>query len=134
MIDASVKAPQGALKGRVLYDSTTRLVSVELPDQDDRTIAIRFPSFEKASISELAKAIADVSGSLPGGQAPGELVLIFVRQFLSALGEDDIDEALDAMTDDDGNFIDAGVSAGAVAAQAFRRGEDPAAAIGGGEE
>jgi hypothetical protein len=41
----------------------------------------------------------------------------------------DVDEILDDITDEDGNFIDPSVTAGQAAVDAFRRGEDPASTL-----
>jgi hypothetical protein len=52
-----------------------------------------------------------------------------VRLLLRALGVRDVDELLEDMTDDQGNFIDPNVTAGDVAAKAYRDGKDPAQAL-----
>ena len=49
----------------------------------------------------------------------------FAVEVMEDLGVKDIDEALDDMTDADGNFIDPRATAGDVAAAAFRNGQDP---------
>jgi prophage antirepressor-like protein len=64
---------------------------------------------------------ADTTGKLP----PLEIA----RQLCDALGIENVDEIIDELTDDQGNFVDPRVNAGQAAVDAFRRGEDPAAAV-----
>lgn len=70
---------------------------------------------------------ADSTGKLPP--------LTTLRLILSALGVPNVDEVLAEVTDAAGNFIDpvqtTAQNAGDAAAQAFRRGEDPAAMLRG---
>jgi hypothetical protein len=52
-----------------------------------------------------------------------------LKMVLRALKVRDIDELLADVLDDDGNFVDPNTTAGDVAANAFRNGQDPAAAL-----
>jgi hypothetical protein len=122
VIDWAVRAPQGELTGRITRDGDR--VIVELPDDDDRTIDIAWPEFESTSVDVLVKAIveADATGLLPP--------LVLARLLAEALKVGDVDEVLDELTDDDGNFIRQD-TAGDAAVDAFNRGRDPAARLNG---
>lgn len=126
VIDASVRAPQGPLTGRISRDGTR--VLVELPDNDDRTIDITWPEFNSTPVDVLVKATveADATGKLPP--------LVTARLLLQALKVDNVDEVLADLSDDDGKFMDPAASAGQAAVDAFRRGQDPAAALNGGPD
>ncbi|MFC5268452.1 hypothetical protein ACFPJ1_40640 [Kribbella qitaiheensis] len=123
VIDWAVRAPQGELDGSVKREGNR--VLVELPDNDDRTVDISWPEFSSMPIDTLVKAIveADTTGLLPP--------LVTLRTLLGALKVDNADEILNEVTDEDGTFIDRRASAGQAAADAFRRGQDPAAALNG---
>lgn len=72
-----------------------------------------------------AIATADTTDTMPP--------LTTLRLLLSALGVPNVDEVLAEVTDGDGNFIPpkqtTGAAAGQVAADAFRKGQDPAGAL-----
>jgi hypothetical protein len=125
VIDWAIRAPQGALKGTQQRDGDR--VVTELPDNDDRTIDISWPEFESLPVDVLVKAIAEASVWLPP--------LVVARLVASALKIDNIDEVLDELTNDDGEWVDpsatARANAGQAAADAFRKGQDPAAALNG---
>lgn len=123
VIDWAIQAPKGPLKGKVsrVGDRVIR----ELPDNDDRSIDITWPDFDSTPVETLVKAIVEADGTM---KMPP---LVTLRLLLTALKVDNIDEVLDEMTDDEGNFIDPEVTAGQAATDAFRRGEDPAAALNG---
>lgn len=128
VIDWAVRAPQGPLDGTVKRDPGSNRVTVELPDNDDRTVDISWPEFSSMPIDTLVKAIvdADTTGLLPP--------LVTLRAMLGALKVENADEILDQVTDDQGKYIDQRASAGQAAADAQRRGEDPAGVITGGED
>lgn len=123
IIDWAARAPKGALTGRVVRDGDR--VTVELPDGDDRTIDITWPDFDSTPVDVLVKAIveADATNTLPK--------LVIARMLAEALGLDDVDEILDQITDDNGEFLPPDISAGQVAVNAFNNGTDPAAALNG---
>lgn len=123
VIDQAVLAPQGPLKGGVTVDPYTQQEEVILQGESDRTLTITWPDLEDADVDVMVKAItdADATGKLPP--------LETMRLLLRALGVRDVDEILDAWTDDAGNFIDPNTSAGDAAIDAFNRGDDPAAAV-----
>lgn len=64
---------------------------------------------------------ADSTGTLPK--------LTVARLLLGALGVPNVDEILAELTDENGDFIDPEATAGQAAADAFRRGEDPARTV-----
>jgi hypothetical protein len=123
VIDWAVRAPQGELTGRVRREGDR--VVVELPDNDDRTIDITWPEFDSTPVDVLVKAIvaADGTEKLPP--------LVVLRLLADALKVENVDELLDEMTDDDGNFIPPDTTAGDAAVDAFRRGHDPAGRLNG---
>ena len=123
VIDWAIRAPKGALKGKISRDGDR--VIAELPDEDDRTIDISWPEFESLPVDVLVKAIIEASAWLPP--------LTVARLVADALKIDNVDELLAELVDDQGNFVDPAMSAGQAATNAFRRGQDPAAALNGGD-
>jgi hypothetical protein len=127
VLDQAVKAPQGPLKGTITRDEVGREVVTLTGDKDgkQRTVDVAWPPLSDTPIDLLVKAItdADATGKLPP--------LVVVRLLAEALGLDDVDEIIEQMSDEDGNFADPGVSAGQAAVDAFNRGKDPAAALNG---
>jgi len=123
VIDQAVKAPKGPLKGTVKTDEYGREV-ITLRGDLDRTLDFSWPKLEKISLETLMKAI-ETADNLNVRIDP----LLIARWVLEAMDEDDIDEKLAEMQDEDGNYIDPEFTAGQVAVNAFRRGENPAAAL-----
>jgi hypothetical protein len=117
VIDWAIRAPKGALKGKVSRVGDS--VIAELPENDDRTIDITWPDFDSTPVTELVTAIVAADGTM---KMPP---LVTLRLLLTALKVDNIDEVLDEMTDDQGNFIDPEVNAGQVAVDRHRNGQDP---------
>lgn len=125
-IQQSIKAPAGLLRGTVIRDPFTGREHYTLAGDsasDDATVEVIWPDLTDVPLDTLVKAIVDADGT---GVLPRVEVL---RLLLAALGVRDIDEIVDTMTDDNGNWIEPEMSAGSVAADAFRRGEDPAEAL-----
>jgi len=129
VIDQAVKAPQGSLKGTAKRDEMGREIVTLTGDTDGsmRTLDISWPPLEDTPIDVLVKAIVDADSTGKLDAAP----LVIARLLLEALGVGDVDEVLEQLVDDNGEFIDAGVSAGDRAVAAFNRGEDPAGALNG---
>lgn len=125
VIDAAIRAPQGALKGGRTVDPVTGQDRWTLKGDADRTILVEFPDLDDETLAVKVQAIAtaDETGKLP----PLEIT----RQLCDALDIANVDDVIDAMTDDQGNFVDPRVSAGQAAVDAFRQGADPAAQFGG---
>ncbi|MFC8732169.1 hypothetical protein ACFT5B_06905 [Luteimicrobium sp. NPDC057192] len=123
----AVKAPRGPLSGTVTRDPVTGQETVALTGDVDQTIEVVWPPLDETPMVTIVQAIktADDTGKLP----PIEVT----KLLLHALGVDDVDEIIDGMTDADGNWIDpyatVGQAVGNAATAAFRRGEDPAAAV-----
>lgn len=122
VIAASVEAPQGLLRGTVRIDGWGRRHTL-LEGGQEPTLDFAWPPLADLDPVKLVEAIvsADSTGKMPD--------LTTARLLLAALGVKDIDEALEDLTDDEGNFVDRETTAGDVAARAFRRGQDPAEAI-----
>lgn len=122
VIQQAVVAPRGPLKATVLHEDDQRIV--EFRDKTDPAVDVTMSDLEETSIQVLVEAIAtaDATGKLP----PVETLKMLLRAF----GYDDIASLVNDNTDDDGNWIDpyqaASASAGRAAADALRRGEDPA--------
>jgi hypothetical protein len=127
VIDWSIRAPKGMLKGKVSREGDRILV--ELPDNDDRTIDISWPEFESLPVDTLVKAIAEASAWLPP--------LVVAQQMAAALKIENADEVLAELTDANGAWVDptatAAANAGQAAADAFRKGQDLAALLNGGK-
>jgi hypothetical protein len=128
VIDWAIRAPKGPLKGKVSRDGDR--VVAELPDEDSRTIDISWPEFESLPVNVLVSAIAEASAWLPP--------LVVAQQLAAALKIENADEVLAELTDAAGNFIDpvatANANAGQAAVDAFRKGQDPAATLNGGNQ
>jgi hypothetical protein len=127
VIAASVKAPQGALKGTVTADENG-VETVELAGDVEGTLDISWPDLDDVDVTTLVNAIvaADGTSYIPP--------LVIVRLLLEALGVNDVDEIVQELTDEEGNFKPpegAAGAAGQAAVDAFRRGEDPAQTLGG---
>lgn len=122
VVDQAVKAPRGPLKGTVVRDEAGREV-ITLAEDAERTVEVSWPALDDLDPKALVEAIkaADDTGKMPPATT--------ARLLLLALGVKDVDELIDDMTDEDGNWIDPDATAGQAAVDAFRRGEDPAEAL-----
>ncbi len=122
VIEQSVKAPRGALRGRIRIDERGREV-VELGDEYDMAIEFSWPSLDKIAVDVIVKAIVDADGT---DKVPAEVI---ARLLLAALGVDDIDKVLEDYLDEDGRWIDPDINAGDAAVKRQRDGEDPAGTL-----
>ena len=97
VIDQAVISPGGPLTGSVVRDGDT--LEVVLPESDTRLVDIAWPSFKSTPLSELLDALAkaDSLDKMPP--------LWIVRQVLDAFGEQHIDDVIDEVTDDEGNWL-----------------------------
>ncbi|MFI7630259.1 DUF7218 family protein [Microbispora rosea] len=120
----SVRAPEGLLKGKIDTDAYDGRETVRLRAGNDTTIDISWPDIDDVDVSSLIEAIvkADSTTHLPP--------LVVARLLLETLGVKDVDGILAKLTDKEGNFVSPSASAGQAAADAFRRGEDPASMVG----
>lgn len=125
VIDQAVIAPRGPLKGSISRDVVTGRQVVTLAGDTNRTIDTVFPDLEDTPVNLIVQGItaADGTGKMPP--------LLTARLLMQAFNVDDIDEWLEKLTDDQGNFVSPNVTAGQVAVAAFRNGLDPAAAVYG---
>ncbi|GAA2183392.1 hypothetical protein GCM10009785_26810 [Brooklawnia cerclae] len=115
VIDSAVTAPAGPLRGTVTRDGDRQ--RIELPDGDGCTVEIEFPKRVSDSVLDRMKAIqiAGQSETLPP--------LHELRMYLQALDVKDADEIIDAVTDEDGNFIPLDVLDSRVRQMMTERGE-----------
>lgn len=122
VIDQAVIAPAGPLRGVLGRDEWDRM-QVVLAGEVERTLDWDWPPLADMDPVDLVKAVveADSTGIMPGPTT--------LRLLLAALGVKDADEVLAEMTDEQGRFVDPRVTAGQVAVDAFRDGQDPAAAL-----
>lgn len=89
----------------------------------DPVLEFSWPPLAGLDPVQLVKGIveADSTGTLPK--------LTVARLLLGALGVPNVDEILAELTDEHGNFVSPEDSAGQAAADAFRRGDDPARVV-----
>jgi len=120
VIEQAVIAPRGPLKGTVVRDGDRLLVDL---GEKDATVEVVWPDLSEIPLDILMSALEKADGM---GVLPRVEVLKLV---LRALGIRDIDDILDAMTDENGNLIEPAATAGDLAAKAFRDGQDPAQAL-----
>ncbi|MFJ5106661.1 MULTISPECIES: hypothetical protein [unclassified Glutamicibacter] len=116
VIDQAVIAPRGVLRGqgRTVRDGD-RLQTV-LTNEDDRTLTIAFPDITKVDPKTMMDALEKADGHIPP--------LLLAEMIMRALGVRDVDEWLEELTDDEGNFLDPLVAAGQAAADAYRAGQE----------
>lgn len=119
----AVKAPRGALRGSINRDPITGRETLTLAQDTDATVEITFPSLEKVPVEIIVKAIVEADSTMK--MPPLEIAKLLLR----ALGVGDIDELVEAMTDEQGRWIDPYASAGQAAVDAFRAGADPAQVV-----
>jgi hypothetical protein len=120
VIAEAVRAPRGPLRGTITRDEHDREVVV-LAGDVSATVDVAWPDLEDVDVEKAVKAIvaANDTGYIPP--------LTIVRLLLQVLDVDDIDEVLDELTDDNGNFVDPTLQAAARSAlDAVRRGDQPA--------
>lgn len=127
VIDQAVLAPQGSLKGGASRDPWTGEQVVTVQGMAEKTLDIVWPDLDETPIETLIAAITDADAT---GKVPP---LVILRLLLRALRVRDVDEIIDGVTDENGEWIDPRASAGQAAIDAFNRGEDPAAALRQGE-
>lgn len=125
VIREAVRARRGPLRGQIVVDDWGREQLV-LAGDTDPTVSVTWPDLTGTPVQLLVQSIvqAESTDKLPP--------LLVARLLMAALGVEDVDQWLDELTDPDtGEFRDPGVTAGQAAADAFRRGQDPAALLAG---
>ena len=115
VIDAAVTAPAGKLNGTVVLDGDRQYAI--LPDGDGRTIEVDFQQRANDSVLDRVKAIQTA------GQSQTLPPLVELKLYLQALDVKDADDVIDAVTDDEGNFIPLDILDGKVRAMLTERGE-----------
>ena len=117
----AVAAPRGPLRGRVVRDGDS--LQAELPNKADATLTIVFPPLDETPVETIMEALVKADST---GKAPP---LVIAREILRALRVRDVDEELEKLTDEDGNFVPPQTTvadaAGQRAADALRRGGNP---------
>ncbi|GAA0494859.1 hypothetical protein Ade02nite_19590 [Paractinoplanes deccanensis] len=93
----SVRAPDGKLKGTVTVDAYGRQ-TVKLGSATDPTIDIDWPDLQ-ASMTAVVQAVVQAAST---GTIPPEQI---ARLLLTAIGVRHVDTIIEAMVDDDGNFV-----------------------------
>lgn len=121
VIEQAIIAPRGPLRGTTVRDGD-RLYAKPTGDPD-MTIEVIWPDLDEQPLETFMAALEKAvdMGAVP----PLEKVKLALR----ALKVKDVDDILDAWTDDDGNLTDPTFGAGDAAVTAFRRGENPAEAL-----
>lgn len=122
VIMEAVRAPQGPLKGKIMRDDDGR-ETLTLAGDTELTIDITWPDLDDIAPAVLVDAIVKANAT---GTIPPDLIL---QLLCSALGVRDVDEVLERMTDEEGNFLwpNSPPIGGQQAADAARVGQDPAA-------
>jgi hypothetical protein len=127
VIKEAVRAPQGKLNGVIGRDEYDR-ETVTLAGDTEKTIDVAWPDLRDLDPAGMVTAIVAASST---GTIPPEQV---VRLLLTALGVRNVDEIVDELVDDDGNFLwpsTPPIGQGQSAVNALRAGLDPAALVGG---
>lgn len=124
VIDQAAIAPRGPLRGTMARDEWGGL-QVTLTGDVEKTLDWDWPPLVDVDPVELVNAIVASADTTLGRAIP----LTLMRLLLNALGVKDVDEVLEDVTDEDGNFKDPDATAGQAAVDAFRRGDDPAEAL-----
>lgn len=112
-VESSVTAPQGGLTGTVRIDAWGRRI-VSLGGDTAPTAEFDWPPIADVDPIELVGAIVSADGirAMPP--------LTTLRLVLSALGVKDIDDVLDQVTDENGQYVDRELQAAADAVEARR--------------
>lgn len=97
VVRESVRAPSGALKGTVTRDDDRETVT--LAADTEPTVDIAWPDLTGLDPQKLVEAVVKAADT---GTIPPDVVL---RLLLGALGVNNVDELVDAMSDDEGNFL-----------------------------
>lgn len=125
LIAAAVKAPDGPLQGTVTRDPYSGADTVTLAGDTSDVVDIDWPDLDDTDVEATVRAIVTGAGTQT---MPPELVL---RLVLTALGVKHVDDIVDEMVDDDGEFqwpSRPGFGPGDEAAAFVRSGRDPTGA------
>ncbi|MEN3123262.1 hypothetical protein [Janibacter sp. LM] len=99
VIREAVRAPGGPLRGTILRDPGSQREVIDLAGDQQHDITVDWPSLEKVDVKTVMESLEIADGL--------DVVdpLTIARLVLVALGVDDIDGELDAVKDDNGNFV-----------------------------
>lgn len=97
VIRESVRASKGALKGKIVVVDDVEVVTLD--GDTETTIDIDWPGFDNVDMAGVITAVAQAQST---GTVRPEIVL---RLLLTALGVKHVDEIVDEMTDEEGNFL-----------------------------
>lgn len=125
VVTEAVRAPRGSLKGQIRKDPTSAREYLTLGGKTSDTVDIAWPDLEDTPVNVLVDAIQKADST---GTVPPEVIL---RLLLTALGVRQVDEIVEKLIDEDGNFIwpaTAPLAAGSQLALMARTGQDPAQA------
>jgi hypothetical protein len=135
VIAESVRAPKGALKGQIRKDPVSGREYLTLNGNTSDAIDIAWPDLKDTPVDVLVGAIQKADST---GTVPPEVIL---RLLLTALGVRQVDEIVEKLIDEDGQFIwpsSAPIASGSQLAALARAGQDPALAgtgpMAGGDE
>lgn len=99
VVRESVRAPGGPLRGTITRDPDTGQEIVALTGDQEPGIVVDWPDLSKTDLASLMEALSTADGM---DVVPAE---VLARLVLLALGVDDVDEVIDSMRDEDGNFV-----------------------------
>lgn len=125
VITEAVRAAAGPLQGTITRDPYTALETVALAGDTTMAIDIDWPDLDDTDVGAIVKAVVDANSTRT---MPPELVL---RLVLTALGVRDVDDIVEGMLDDNGDFqwpADPPLGPGPEAAMLLRTGRDPTGA------
>lgn len=115
VVASAIRAPQGPLRGTVRRDPVTGRETVELAGSQTWGVDVDWPDLATDPTDIVVNAVATATGQ--GLLDP----LIAARLIAVALGVDDVDRAVEALTGPDGEYLDPSVTAGDAAAAAAMR-------------
>lgn len=125
VIAAAVRATMGPLQGTISRDPYSGAETVVLDGDTSDVVDIDWPDLDDTDVEALIQSITAAHGT---GTVPPEQIL---RMLLTALGVRYVDDLVEEMLDDDGQFqwpSRPGMGAGDEAAWLARTGRDPASA------
>lgn len=122
-LEQAAVAPRGPLRGQGRAVRDGDRLRVVFNDPQAATLDIVWPSLEETNLKEDIDAIVAADGLHGIPRVP------LLKLALQRLGIEDVDELIQKITDDEGNLLDDGDSAGDRAVRAFRAGQDPTEAL-----
>lgn len=99
VVREAVRAPGGPLRGSIIRDPDTGREVVTLTGGQEPGIVVDWPDLSKTDPVSLMETLSTADGM---DVVPAE---VLARLVLLALGVDDVDEVIDSMRDDQGQFV-----------------------------